>query len=77
MSEKGKGDPWQYCESKIINVCTVRNGERCKDCVFYGKACNKFKSMHRGLKPLDYDPYKHREQSTYFNREKNRWPESR
>jgi len=69
---KNKGNPWAYNESKMIGVCTIRNAERCKDCMYYGKACNTFKAKHRGVKPIDYDPYKHREQSAYFMGEKRK-----
>ena len=41
--------------SQIIGVCIVRNGERCKDCIYYGKPCAAFKKKHKNKKPKDID----------------------
>lgn len=49
----------------IRSTCIARNGERCKDCIFYGKVCNNWKKEHRNRKPCDYDPYKNDIMSKY------------
>ena len=49
----------------IRSVCIVRNGERCKDCVFYGIVCNKWKREHKNRKPCDWDPFKNDIMSRY------------
>ena len=47
-----------YFIDPIKDTCIARNGERCKDCVYYGKACNNWKRTHRGRKPSDHDGVK-------------------
>lgn len=49
----------------IRSTCIARNGERCKDCIFYGKVCNNWKKEHRNRKPCDYDPFKNDIMSKY------------
>ena len=44
--------------TRITEICCARNGERCKDCVYYGKKCNNWKNHHHGYKPCEYDPVK-------------------
>ena len=48
----------QYFIDPIKDTCVARNGERCKDCVYYGKPCNNWKKAHRGRKPSDHDGVK-------------------
>ena len=43
----------------IRETCIARNGERCKDCVYYGHTCEMWKRAHRMYKPCDTDPWKH------------------
>lgn len=47
-----------YFIDPIKDTCIARNGERCKDCVYYGKPCNNWKKAHRGRKPSSYDGVK-------------------
>ena len=47
-----------YFIDPIKDTCIARNGERCKDCVYYGKICSNWKKAHRGRKPSDYDGVK-------------------
>lgn len=47
-----------YFIDPIKDTCIARNGERCKDCVYYGKMCSSWKKAHRGRKPSDYDGVK-------------------
>ena len=47
-----------YFIDSIKDTCIARNGERCKDCVYYGKLCNNWKKAHRGRKPSSYDGVK-------------------
>lgn len=49
----------------IRSTCIARNGERCKDCVFYGIVCNNWRREHRNSKPCDYDPFKNDIMSRY------------
>jgi len=42
----------------IRETCIARNGERCKDCVYYGHTCEMWKRAHRMYKPCDTDPCK-------------------
>ena len=53
--------------SQIVDVCVARNGERCKNCIFYGKPCEKFKKAHRGKSPIEIDEDKSREQRRFFH----------
>lgn len=55
--------------AQLVGVCIVRNGERCKDCMFYGKQCSDFKKKHRGKKPIDIDidENKAQEQRRFFH----------
>lgn len=53
---------WDFIES----VCNARNGERCKDCIYYGKECSAYKKTHRNFKPCDNDPYKRAAQYEHF-----------
>lgn len=47
-----------YFIDTIKDTCIARNGERCKDCVYYGKPCNNWKKSHKGRKPSSYDGVK-------------------
>ena len=47
-----------YFIDPIKDTCIARNGERCKDCVYYGKPCNNWKKAHMGRKPSSYDGVK-------------------
>ena len=47
-----------YFIDPIKDTCIARNGERCKDCVYYGKPCSNWKRAHRGRKPSSYDGIK-------------------
>ena len=44
--------------TRIREICSARNGERCKDCVYYGKKGNNWRNAHGRLKPCEYDPVK-------------------
>ena len=46
-------------------VCNARNGERCKDCIYYGKQCQKWKNRHGGIKPCDRDLLKYQYMEHY------------
>lgn len=48
----------RYSTAGIKETCIARNGERCKDCIYYGKQCNSWKRSHRNRKPCDYDGLK-------------------
>ena len=37
----------------ICEICKVRNGEKCKDCVYYGKKCEAYKTRFHVSKPMD------------------------
>lgn len=56
--------------AQMIGVCTVRNGENCKRCIYYGKPCESFKAHHRGKKPKDLDDVKSEEQRKFFKKAK-------
>ena len=38
----------------LIEICKARNGERCRNCIFYRKQCDRFRERHNGLKPVEY-----------------------
>lgn len=57
--------------AQMVGVCIVRNGERCKDCMFYGKPCSNYKARHKGKKPMDVDENKAQEQRRFFHHETN------
>ncbi len=40
---------WQY----IAEVCEVRDGQRCKDCIYYGKKCESIKRAYHVAKPME------------------------
>ena len=42
----------------IRETCIARNGERCKDCIYYGHTCEMWKRAHRMYKPCETDPWK-------------------
>lgn len=50
--------------NKIREVCQARNGERCKDCIYYGKICEQYKRRFNGYKPIDW--IDEREMKKYF-----------
>lgn len=37
----------------ICEICKVRNGEKCKDCVYYGTKCEAYKTRFHVSKPMD------------------------
>lgn len=41
-----------------IELCATRNGERCKDCILYGKKCEAVKRRHRVSKLYEIDKTK-------------------
>ena len=45
-----------------IDICSARNGERCKDCILYGKLCERVKRMHHVNKLYEIDMQKMRTQ---------------
>ena len=53
--------------SQIAETCIARNGERCKDCIFYGKKCERYKKAHHGMKPVDIDGDKSLIQRRFFH----------
>ena len=53
--------------SQIRDVCIARNGERCKNCIFYGKTCEQYKRAHQGKKPVEIDEDKKHEQRRFFH----------
>ena len=40
------------------DICLARGGKNCKNCVCYGKQCEKYKGRFHNTKPMDYDPFK-------------------
>lgn len=50
---------------QMQDVCSARNGERCKDCI-YLKPCQRFRQSHENIKPGNYDPAKYKIMSNYF-----------
>lgn len=51
--------------AQIEEVCISRNGERCKDCIYYGKQCQKWKNHHGGVKPCERDLTKYQSMKYY------------
>ena len=45
-----------------IDICSARNGERCKDCILYGKMCEQIKRKHHVNKLYEIDLQKMRAQ---------------
>lgn len=41
------------CYEDLISVCKVREGDRCKNCV-YNKECDAFMKKHDMHKPKDF-----------------------
>lgn len=39
--------------NEMFEICKVREGKRCFDCVFL-RQCKNFRDRHNGLKPVDY-----------------------
>lgn len=39
--------------NEMFEICKVREGKRCFDCVFH-RQCKNFRSRHNGLKPVEY-----------------------
>lgn len=39
--------------NEMFEICKVREGKRCFDCVFLHQ-CNNFRRRHNGLKPVEY-----------------------
>lgn len=54
----------------VEELCRARNGERCKDCILYGKECANYKKVHHNCKPCDNDPYKRAAQYNHFTKPK-------
>lgn len=52
--------------NEIESICRARNGERCKDCIMYGRECSAYKRTHHNVKPCDNDPYKRAAQYNHF-----------
>lgn len=40
------------------DTCLARGGKNCKNCIYYGKQCEKYKRHFHNTKPMDYDPFK-------------------
>jgi len=58
--------------AQMVGICIVRNGENCKNCIYYGKLCESYRRNHRGKKPMDVDEDKQRETRRYYKNEKRR-----
>lgn len=58
--------------AQMIGVCIVRNGENCKRCLYYGKACEDFRRKHRGKKPMDVDENKAKVHKEWFSDDKRK-----
>lgn len=48
-------------QEDLIQICHMRGGSRCKDCIAYGvdikghnKECNRFKNRHDGKTPFEF-----------------------
>lgn len=37
----------------ICEICKVRNGEKCKDCVYNGRRCEAYKARFHVSKPME------------------------
>ena len=37
----------------MIDVCCVRDGLRCRDCIYYESSCKHFRERHPGKQPKD------------------------
>ena len=55
--------------AQLVGVCTVRGGSNCKNCIYYGKACNTYKARHHGQKPMDIDLDKNEAMKGWYKHE--------
>lgn len=54
---------------QMQDVCSARNGERCKDCI-YLKPCQRFRQSHDNIKPGNYDPVKYKILKYHFMKQR-------
>ena len=51
-------DLWLMDVQAMRDICLARGGKNCKNCICYGKQCEKYKRHFHNTKPMDYDPFK-------------------
>lgn len=53
MTKKLNPNKYHKFYDTVIQVCDIRSGSRCKDCVYYGNECNLVKSFYKVNAPYE------------------------